>query len=135
MHRQMLFRSVSLGICFTLVSAASSIAIAAGNPLQPSYRAYSWKTDMTRDFKVMDTNRDGKVDMAEWQAHTNPLHPEFAKKHVKPGTPRLTKQEMDVVWQATSGSNNFVTMSEFVSHSNPLHPMYERNHAKPGAIN
>lgn len=89
---------------------------------------------MTRDFKVMDTNRDGKVDMAEWQAHTNPLHPEFAKKHAKPGTPRLTSQELDSVWQATAGSHDVVTMSEFVAHSNPLHPQYERDHAKPGTL-
>jgi EF hand len=64
-------------------------ADAAENPLTPSYRTSTWRKDMTHDFKVMDTNRDGKVDMAEWQAHTNPLHPEYAKSHAKPDRRRL----------------------------------------------
>lgn len=118
----------------TLSGIDASTAIAADSPLHPSYRPYTWRKDMTRDFKVMDTNRDGKVDMAEWQAHTNPLHPEFAKNHAKPGTPRLSKQELASVWQATAGSDDIVTIGEYVAHSNPLHPRYERDHAKPGTL-
>ena len=115
--------------------AAFSLSVrAAENPLAPSYRTSTWRKDMTHDFKVMDTNRDGKVDMAEWQAHTNPLHPEYSKNHAKPYRRRLKQQEMDTVWRATAGMDNVIAMDEFVAHSNPLHPQFERNHAKPGAV-
>jgi EF hand len=134
MNYRLTLRATSAVLCLALAGFASTSATAADNPLHPSYRHSSWKTDMTRDFKVMDTNRDGKVDMAEWQAHTNPLHPEFAKNHAKPGTPQISAQELESVWQATAGSDNIVTMSEYVAHSNPLHPDYERNHAKPGTV-
>ena len=126
--------TITTALFFVLSGIASVQTNAADNPLHPSYRTTTWKKDMTRDFKVMDTNRDGKVDMAEWQAHTNPLHPEFAKDHAKPGTPRISEQELESVWQATAGSDNVVTMSEYIAHSNPLHPEYERNHAKPGTV-
>ena len=121
-------------LCFALSGAATTSVNAADNPLNPSYSHSHWKENMTRDFKAMDTNRDGKVDMAEWQAHTNPLSPEFAKNHAKPGTPRINAQELDTIWQATAGSDNVVTLSEYIAHSNPLHPDYERDHAKPGTV-
>jgi hypothetical protein len=115
--------------------AASSFGVlAAENPLTPSYRTSTWRKDMTHDFKVMDINRDGKVDMAEWQAHTNPLHPEYAKNHAKPDRRRLKQQEMDTVWRATAGVDNVISIDEYVAHSNPLHPQFERNHAKPGTV-
>ncbi len=119
---------------FFFCAAVSYSALAAENPLTPSYRTSTWRKDMTHDFKIMDTNRDGKVEMAEWQAHTNPLHPEYAKNHTKPDRRRLKPQEMDTVWRATAGVDNIISMDEYVAHSNPLHPQFERNHAKPGAV-
>jgi hypothetical protein len=125
---------IAAGLLSALAGLCIFAAIAANNPLDPLYKAATWKKDMTRDFKVMDTNRDGKVDLAEWQAHTNPLHPEYAKHHAPPGARRISKQEMDAVWQATAGSDNLVTIDEYVAHSNPLHPQFERDHAKPGTV-
>ena len=120
---------------FTAMFAVVTLgADTTDNALSSSYRNSTWKKDMTHDFKVMDTSRDRKVDMAEWQAHTNPLHPEYAKNHVKPDRLRLTRQEMDSVWHVTAGVDNMITMDEFLAHSNPLHPQFERNHAKPGSV-
>ena len=113
--------SASFIVLFALVSIGVA---AADNRLTPSYRTATWRKDMTHDFKVMDTNRDGKVDMAEWQSHTNPLHPEFARNHVKPDRRRLTRQEMDSVWHATAGLDNLITMDEYVADSNPMHPQF-----------
>jgi hypothetical protein len=130
----MMTSSTTARLSVILLGLVSISGMPAENPLHPTYRTSTWRKDMTRDFKVMDTTRDGKVDMAEWQSHTNPLHPEYAKNHAKPDRRKLSKQEMDSVWQALAGSDNVVTMDEFLAHSNPLHPQYERNHAKPGTV-
>ena len=119
---------------FVAIVAVSSLTLAgafAADPLHPSYKGATWKGDMARDFKAMDANADKKVDMAEWQAHKNPLHPEYAKDHAKPGQLRLSAQEMDEVWKKIS-DGGVVSMGEWVSHRNPLHPQYEAKHPLPG---
>jgi hypothetical protein len=119
---------------FVMGLALSALAAGAfaADPLHPSYKGPTWHDEMVRDFKSMDTNKDGNVDMGEWQAHRNPLHPEYAKDHAKPGTPRLTEQELDSIWKSLSNGNKIVTMEEWVNHRNPLHPQYEAKHPLPG---